>query len=47
MLLKVLPKPPRPIRIFTPESKRDKGDNRDNVVNNGIKTWGIHGSYAL
>ena len=44
MLLKVLHKPPRPIRIFIPKSQRD---NRDNVVNNGIKTWGIHGSNAL
>jgi hypothetical protein len=40
MLLKVLPKPPRPIEIFIPKSKKKRDNIHNNVVNNvndGIK----------
>jgi hypothetical protein len=44
MLLKVLHKPPRPIRIFNfsyPIHKGKRDNNHNNVVNNEIRTWGI------
>jgi hypothetical protein len=37
MLLKVLHKPPRPIKIFMPKL----GENHQRWGNNEIKTWGI------